>query len=81
MRDWNLEFKTSEICPSLFHGVGDGGDPAVRSGERGKDAVVTVCGHRVDGEIVPGLSALNGGTGIMGVPEPRTFYILVKVKV
>ena len=68
------------VCPSLLRRFGDGGDPAVGPGEGGEDVAVAVGGHRVDGEVVPSLSALNGRPGIMGVPGPRMICILVNVK-
>ena len=53
---------------SLLGGVGDGGYSAVGSGKGGEDVAVAVGGHGVDGEVVAGLAALDGGAGIVGVP-------------
>ena len=62
-----------ELCfrgPSLLGRVGDGGDSAVGPGEGGEDVAVAVGhGHGVNGEVMPGLTALDRGTRIVRVPE------------
>ena len=67
------KIEASKLCfrgPSLLGRVGDGGDSAVGPGEGGEDVAVAVGhGHRVDGEVVPGLTALDRGPGIVRMPE------------